>query len=139
MNRDAAYHSKVRHVQSNTREKLSCFQTGAIGESPLYRGNTKHWVLTVLSQDLTIVKRRKFRWYGHVSCSSGLARTISQGTAKGRRRQGRQRKRWDDNIRDWTGLKLAKSQRAAENREKWRKPIVKSSVVPQRPQQLRDR
>ena len=37
---------------------------------------------------------------------------------KGRRRQGRQRKRWEDNIREWTGLEFAKSQRAAENREK---------------------
>ena len=42
---------------------------------------------------LTIVKRRKLRWYGHVSRSSGLAKTILQGTVKGGRRQGRQRKR----------------------------------------------
>ena len=47
---------------------------------------------------LTIVKRRKLQWYGHVSCSSGLAKTILQGTVKGGRRQGRQRKRWEDNI-----------------------------------------
>ena len=40
---------------------------------------------------------------------------------KGGRRQGRQRKRWEDNIREWTGLEFAKSQRAVENREKWRK------------------
>ena len=39
---------------------------------------------------LTIVKRRKLQWYGHVSRSSGLAKTISQGTVKGGRRQGRQ-------------------------------------------------
>ena len=37
------------------------------------------------------------------------------------RRQCRQRKRWKDNIREWTGLEFAKSQRAVENREKWRK------------------
>ena len=30
------------------------------------------------------------QWYGHVSCSSGLAKTILQGTVKGGRRQGRQ-------------------------------------------------
>ena len=53
---------------------------------------------------LTIVKRRKLQWYGHVSRSSGLAKTILQGTVKGRRRQGRQRKRWEDNIKEWTGL-----------------------------------
>ena len=54
-----------------------------------------------------------------------------QGTVKGRRRHDRQRKRWEDNIREWTGLGFAKSQRAVESREKWRKLVVKSSVVPQ--------
>ena len=66
---------------------------------------------------LTIVKRRKLQWYGHVSSSSGLAKSFLQGTVKGGRRQGRQRKRWEDNIRDWTGLEFGKSQRAVENRE----------------------
>ena len=90
-------------------------------------------------EDLTIVKRRKLQWYGHVSCSSGLAKTILQGTVNGGRRQGRQRKRWEDNIREWTGLEFAKSQSAVENREKWRKLVAKSSVVPQEPTRLRDR
>ena len=88
---------------------------------------------------LTIVKRRKLQWYGHVSRSSGLANTISQDTVKGGRRQGRQRKRWEDNITEWTGLEFAKSQRAVEDREKWRKLVAKSSVVPQRPSRLRNR
>ena len=78
-------------------------------------------------------------WYGHVSRSSDLAKTILQGTVKGERRQGRQRKRWEDNIREWTGLEFGKSQRAVENREKWRKQIAKLSRVPQRPSWLRDR
>ena len=87
---------------------------------------------------LTIVKRRKLQRYGHVSRSSGLAKTILQGTVKGGRRQGGQRKRWEDNIREWTGLEFGKSQRAVENREKWRKLVAESSVVPQRPSRLRD-
>ena len=82
-------------------------------------------------EDLTIVKRRKLQWYGHDSRSSGLAKTILQGTVRGGRRQGRQRKRWEDNIREWTGLEFGKSKRAVENREKWRKLVVKSFVVPQ--------
>ena len=71
-----------------------------------------------LEDCLTIIKRRKLQWYGHVSCSSGLAKTILQGTVKGGRRQGRQKKRWEDNIREWTSLEFAKTQRAVENREK---------------------
>ena len=71
---------------------------------------------------------------------SGRAKTILQGTVKGGRRQGRQKKRWEDNSREWTVLKFAKSQRAVENRnrEKWRTEkngelAVKSSEVPQPP------
>ena len=88
---------------------------------------------------LTIVKRRKLQWYGHVSRSSGVAKTILQGTVEGRIRLGRQRKRWEDKIRTWTGLDFAKSQRTVENREKWRKLVAKSSVVPQQPLRLRGR
>ena len=66
---------------------------------------------------LTIVKRRKLKWYGHVSRPSILAKTILQGTVKGERRQSKQTKRWGDNIREWTGLEFANSQRTVENRE----------------------
>ena len=87
---------------------------------------------------LTIIKRCKLQWYDHVARSSGLAKTILQGTVKGGRRQSRQTKRWED-ISKWTGLKFTKSQRAVENREKLRKLVAKSLVVPQRPSRLRDR
>ena len=40
---------------------------------------------------------------------------------KGGRRQGGQRKRWEDNIKEWTGLEFGKSQRAVENRGKLEK------------------
>ena len=63
---------------------------------------------------LTIVKRCKLQWYGHVSHSSGLAKTILQDTVNEGRRQVRQRKRLQDSIREWTGL----SRGAVENREK---------------------
>ena len=66
---------------------------------------------------LTIVKRRTLQWYGHVFRLSGLAETILQGTVKGGRRQGRQRKRWEDNIKESTGLEFAKSRRAVENKK----------------------
>ena len=46
---------------------------------------------------------RKLQWHGYVSRSSGLAKTILQGTVKGGRRQGRQRKRWEDNY--WPGVR----------------------------------
>ena len=88
---------------------------------------------------LTTVKRRKMKWYGHVTRSSGLAKTVLKGTVQGGRRRGSQRKRWEDNIKEWTGLQWNITLRKAENREEWRKLVVKSPVVPQRSARLRDR
>ena len=76
---------------------------------------------------LTIVKRRKLQWYGHVFRPIGLAKPISQGTVKGGRRQGRHRKRWED------------KKRAVESTKKWGKLVAKSSVVLQCPLRGRDR
>ena len=53
---------------------------------------------------LTLVKKRKLRWFGHVSRSSSLAKTVLQGTVKGKRKKrqpeekvGRQYQRVDRN------------------------------------------
>ena len=81
---------------------------------------------------LTLIKKRKLRWFGHASISSGLAKTSLQGTVKGKRKKGRQKKRWEDNIKEWTGMDLARSTRAAENRSRWKGIVVNSSVVPRR-------
>ena len=88
---------------------------------------------------LTSVKRHKLKWCGHVTRSSGLAKTILQGTVQGGRRRGRQRKRWEDNIKEWTDLEWNNILGKVENREERRKLVVKSTVVPQRSARLRDR
>ena len=81
-------------------------------------------------QLLTVVKKRKLRWFSHVSRSSGLAKTILQGTVKVKRKRGRQKKRWEYNIKEWTGVDFASSTRAAENRTRWKWIVANSSVVP---------
>ena len=78
-----------------------CYQRGSLCQDPAGNWTTR--------RPPDIVKRRKLQWYGHVSRSSGLAKSILQGTVKVGRRQGGQRKRWEDNIREWTGLEFGKS------------------------------
>ena len=88
---------------------------------------------------LTIVRQRKLKWYGHTTRSSGLAKTIMQGTVNGGRRRGRQKKRWEDNIREWTGLELGDALRKAEEREEWKAVVWRSSAAPRRIPNLWDR
>ena len=91
---------------------------------------------------LTMVKKRKLRLYGHISRSSGMAKTILQGTVKEARRRGKRRgkrkKSWEYNIKEWTGMGVGDTLRTAEDREGWKGIVATSSVVPRRPPRLRD-
>ena len=98
-----------------------------------------YWTLLFRQSNLQSSRQSEPTWYGHVSRSSGPAKIILQGTVKGGRRRKAQKQRREVNIREWTDLEFAKSQRAVGNRKKWRKLVIKFSVVPQRPQRLRDR
>ena len=80
---------------------------------------------------LTTVKQRKLRWYGHITRSTGLAKTVMQGTVQGRRRRGRQRQRWETTSRNGRARHWAPPW-GKERREEWRELVAKSSVVPQR-------
>ena len=55
---------------------------------------------------------------------------------KGKRKGGRQIKRWEDNIKEWTGMDFASSTRAVENRARWKGIVANSSAVPRRPSYL---
>ena len=55
-----------------------------------------------------------------------------QGTVPGGRRRSRPKQRWDDNIKEWMEMPLAKTLRLAEDKDGWRK-IVRTPVVPLQP------
>ena len=88
-----------------------------------------------------------FKYLGAIISNEGskpeILSRIAQTTAalsrlKGARRRGRQKKRWEDNIKEWTGMGFGDSLRAAEDREGWKGIVATSSVVPRRPPRLRD-
>ena len=93
---------------------------------------------------LTIVKRRKLQWYGHVCRSSGQVKNILQGTVRG----GKKARQTEEEIgRQHQGMDRPGVRQVQEGAGKQRKTgfeggrgmVVKSSVVPQRPSRLRDR
>ena len=84
---------------------------------------------------LTLVKKRKLRWFGHVSRSSGLAKTILQGTVKGKKKRQTEEE-VGRNIKEWTGIDFASSTRVAENRSRWKGIVTNSSAVPRRPSKV---
>ena len=73
-------------------------------------------------------KRRKLKWFGHVTRGKGLVKTVLQGTVREERRRGKQKKRSEDSINEWRGLKMGDVVRCAEDRDRWRKGLAKTSL-----------
>ncbi|GFO40153.1 hypothetical protein PoB_006665800 [Plakobranchus ocellatus] len=53
--------------------------------------------------------------------------------------RGRQKKHWEDDIREWIGLELRNTLRKAEDREEWKAVGRRSSAAPRRIPNPRDR
>ena len=53
-----------------------------------------------------------------------------------KKKRGRKKKRWVDNIKEWTGMNFASSTRAAENRTRGKGIVANSSVVSRRPSKV---
>ncbi|KAI8502174.1 hypothetical protein Bbelb_197620 [Branchiostoma belcheri] len=79
---------------------------------------------------MSTVRRRKLQWFGHLTRHNNLAKTILQGTLEGKRRRGRQKKVWLDNIKDWTSLTVPQLLTAAQDRRTWLYSCCKVCLVP---------
>ena len=84
---------------------------------------------------LSIVKRRKIQWFGHVTRndkSLSLANITMHGRVPGERGRGRPRKTWLSNIQECTNLSMTEATRKAADRKMW-KDIGQSMTVHLRP------
>ena len=70
---------------------------------------------------LTSIKRRKLKYFGHITRGGGISAEILQGMTEGKRKRGRQKMRWSDNIVEWTGKTMNECTRACRDRRRWRK------------------
>ena len=77
---------------------------------------------------LAEVKRRKLQYFGHVVRADNLCTHILHGTIAGNRRRGRPRRRWTDDIKQWTGIPVADCVQRARDMSLWRS-LVSVSVT----------
>ena len=69
---------------------------------------------------------RKLKWYGHVKRSQLPVKVTVEGLVEGKRKRGRPRRRWRDDIRDWTGQTWQELNRLSQNRKAWRKIVYET-------------
>ena len=89
-----------------------CYQQGSPCQDPASNWTTRRPDYRKETQTAVVLSCFPFIRSGQ----NYLARHSERG-----QKTRRTKKRWEDNIREWTGLEFAKSQRAVENRETWKK------------------
>src|SRR6218665_625559 len=67
--------------------------------------------------------RRKLGFFGHVMRSDGLEKGMMLAHGDGRRRRGRPRRKWMDEIHEVTGMKLAELRDVTIDRKQWRRMV----------------
>ena len=65
-----------------------------------------------------LVKEKKVKYFGHVKRHQSL--NVLEGSVEETRPRGRPRINWEENVKNWSGLKLQECTRMAEDRVKWR-------------------
>ena len=66
----------------------------------------------------------KLQYFGHLmQRADSLEKAVMLGKIEGRRRRGRQRMRWLDDITDWMDMSLCELRELVMNREAWHAEI----------------
>ena len=76
---------------------------------------------TKLTPITPIIKSKTLKLYGHTKRSkNGLSKLCLEGMIEGKRNRGRQRKRWCDNIHQWSRLDINELNSATIDRSQWK-------------------
>ena len=80
-------------------------------------------------QLVSAVKKRKLQYFGHITRAQNLSTHLLDGRLHGQRPRGRPKRRWLDDVKEWTSRSIVACTAAARDRRAWRR-MVHTAVIP---------
>jgi hypothetical protein len=65
------------------------------------------------------IRKRQIKFFGHIKRHNSILKDILEGKIQGNRSRGRQRLKWTDNIKRWTGETITVNTIKSRNRVEW--------------------
>ena len=78
---------------------------------------------------LRFIKQQKLRYFGHLKRHDSLQRNVMEGMVEGKRRRGRPKRTWEDDIEEWMGTSVSEVGRLAQNRAQYRKSVKAATSI----------
>ena len=75
------------------------------------------------------IRRRKLKWYGHTIRHDNLSKTILQGMVEGNRKCGRPKRKWIDDIKEWSKMNQSDLMVKPHDRNEWRRHCLTASSL----------
>ena len=79
---------------------------------------------------LSRIKTQKLKYFGHITRHESLEKSILECNVNGKRKAGRPRRRWEDDITDWLGIGLHQARRLAQDRKRFRAAVGAATSLP---------
>ena len=84
-------------------------------------------LICTYEQIVQYIRRRKLKWYGHTIRHDNLRKTILQGMVEGNRKCDRPKRKWIDDIKEWSKLNQSDLMVKPHDRNEWPRHCVTAS------------
>ena len=76
---------------------------------------------------LNNIKSRKLKYFGHIKRHDSIEKIILEGVVPGKRRRGRPKRRWSQDIIEHLGVDVTEAGRLAQDRSAFRNAVMRAT------------